>query len=518
MKLKITGGDINAFWALTADNLANLIIISGVCTGLFHMPGNIVFGRILPGIGMALLLGLSYYAWLAIRLAKRTGRDDVTALPYGVSTPVLFVYLFAVIGPVYFKTKNPVTAWQVGMAAAFIGGIIEASGSLIGPWVKKVTPRAAMLGTLGGIAIVWIATVPFAEIFEHPIIGFVSLAIILAGLVARVRLPFGIPAGLAAIIVGAGIGFFTGDSSIDVSGIGLYTPVLAITDLFSGLKAIIHDPWIFTIILPIEVYNFLETMNNVESAEAAGDSYSVGWCQLIDGLGTMTGALFGSAFPTTVYIGQPAYKKLGARWGYAMMVGATFLLITVFGVVTMLYKLIPMAAVAPMLVFVGIVILAQAFTASPVAHAPAVAIAIVPHIADILGKQVHGTFDTTMQFLSGHITEPLTSLKLTVHGKLANSLVNTAGIHFPGYALLSSGAIVTGLIWGAVLALLIDKKFGRAGHFASVGLVLASTGFIHADKIAFLPHPRLAIGYLIMAVFFYLLYFWKRMMPVESRV
>jgi AGZA family xanthine/uracil permease-like MFS transporter len=244
MRLRITGGDVNAFWALAADNLANLIIISGVCTGLFHMPADIVFGRILPGLGMALLVGLSYYGYMAIRLGRREGREDVTALPYGVSTPVLFVYLFAVIGPVYFKTHDPLVAWQVGMAAAFIGGIIEASGSLIGPWIKRVTPRAAMLGTLGGIAIVWIATVPFAEIFEHPVVGFISLAIILAGLVARVSLPWGMPAGLVAIIIGSAIGFFTGDASWDLSGLGFYAPRFVFSDLFAGLGQIFSNPWI----------------------------------------------------------------------------------------------------------------------------------------------------------------------------------------------------------------------------------------------------------------------------------
>ena len=124
-------------------------------------------------------------------------------------------------------------------------------------------------------------------------------------------------------------------------------------------------------------------MNNVESAEAAGDKYPVRTCQIMDGVGTMVGTLFGSAFPTTVYIGHPAYKRLKGRCGYALGVGIVLFLGAIFGFIHFLYNLIPEAAVAPMLVFVGLVITAQAFAASPAKHSLAVAVAIIPHLSNI---------------------------------------------------------------------------------------------------------------------------------------
>jgi AGZA family xanthine/uracil permease-like MFS transporter len=376
--------DLSAFWALFADNVANLMLIMTVCSLVFKMPSEVVFGHIVPGLGVALLMGLLAYAHLAHRLSTREGRIDVTALPYGISTPIMFVFLFGIMGPVYWKSSDALLAWRVGIAAAFIGGIIEIVGSALGPWLKRHLPRAGMLGTLAGIALTFIAAVPLAEIFEHPLIGLPATVVVLIGLVALVRLPGGIPAGLLAILLGVAIGLTTGEANFTTEGIGFFPPVPVFTDLWLGLKALFNNPWIFALVIPAEIYNFIETMNNVESAEAAGDTYPVRTCQVLDGAGTLLGALFGSAFPTTVYIGHPGYKRLGGRAGYTWAVGVILFLSAVFGFLAVLHHLVPMAAVAPILLFVGLVITAQAFQASPRAHALAVAFGMLPHLSNLV--------------------------------------------------------------------------------------------------------------------------------------
>ncbi|HNT97371.1 MAG TPA: hypothetical protein PKK31_03780 [Elusimicrobiales bacterium] len=501
-------GDFSGFWALLADNLANIVIIAGVCKGVFRMPDEVVFGRIVPGIGVALLAGTAAYAWMALKLAEKEKRDDVTALPYGISTPVMFVYLFGVIGPVYFKTGDPVAAWQCGIAAAFIGGLVELAGGLAGPWIKRHTPRAGMLGTLAGIAIVWIATIPFAEIMEQPLVGFISFSIILLGLVAGVRLPFGLPAGLAAIVAGTAVAMATGLSRISAEGIGLHPPLLMPADLLAGLKLVLGNPAIIAVILPIEIYNFIETMNNVESAEAAGDRYPVRRTQVIDGLGTIVGGLFGSPFPTTVYIGHPAYKRLGSRSGYALAVGAVLFLAAVAGLVNFLYGLIPVAAVAPILVFVAMIIGAQAYICVKPSHTLAVSIALVPHVADLVYKQVSGAISgvggyaaslagagEAGGFLAGLASGP-------VPRALKDHLLAAGGLHLEGLAALSQGAIISGLLWGAICASLIDCRYKAAAWFSAAAAALAGAGFIHAAAAG----PRLDSpffrSYLFMAVFF----------------
>ncbi|MCP4351857.1 MAG: xanthine/uracil/vitamin C permease [Desulfobacterales bacterium] len=486
--------DLTAFWALFADNLANIVILAGICMGVFNMPAQIVFGRILPGLGVSLIVGLSSYVYLARRLAQKEQRDDVTALPYGISTPVMFVYLFGIIGPVYWGLKAAgnaeasIIAWQVGMAAAFIGGIIEMIGSIVGPWLKRVTPRAGMLGTLAGIAIVWIATVPMAKIFENPLVGFASLMIVLAGLVAGVKMPFRLPAGLIAIIVGVIVGFFTGSSKIDFSGIAFHFPIPVLGDLLAGLKLMFSYPAVLAAVLPIEVYNFIETMNNVESAEAAGDKYPVRTCQILDGVGTMIGTVFGSAFPTTVYIGHPAYKRLKGRCGYALGVGIILFLGAIFGFIHMLYNLIPEAAVAPMLVFVGLVITAQAFSASPAKHSIAVAVALIPHMSSILYTKIKSAV-----FIANANMDPGTAEFVQ---KCAEQ-----GIVWIGQSALAQGAIITGLLWGAIMAMLIDLDFKKAATFSGTAAGLTLIGIVHSPSLGF-HFSTIFWGYMMMTALF----------------
>jgi len=477
--------DLNAFWALFADNLANLLVVIGVCTFLFKMPGEVVFGHILPGLGMALLLGLGSYAYLAHRLARKEGRSDVTALPYGISTPILFIYLFGIIGPVYWASQDALLAWRVGLAAAFIGGLIEMTGSVAGPWLKRHLPRAGMLGTLAGIALTFIAAVHLAEIFEHPLIGLPSMLIILLGLVAMVRLPLGIPAGLAAIFVGVIIGLFTGEAHFSVEGVGFYPPVPVLGDLWAGFQALLAHPWILAVVVPAEIYNFVETMNNVESAEAAGDAYPVQSCQVIDGLGTMVGALFGSAFPTTVYIGHPGYKRMGGRAGYALGVGLILFVAATFGLLAVLQALVPMAAVAPMLVFIGLVITAQAFQASPKAHGMAVAFAMLPHLSGLLVLKWNSLHGALGQVVADKLTGDLPAMD----GPILLSAMLQKGAHLEGHSLLSGGAILVGMIWGSIAAFMIDQAWFRAAMVLGAAGLMSLFGIIHAPSLGLFTAP-----------------------------
>lgn len=499
-----TRSDFSAFWALFTDNLVNLLILSGVCQFVFQMPADIVFGRIVPGAAIAILAGVAVYAFMAKWAATRQGKD-VTALPYGISTPVMFVYLFGVIGPIYWATNDPMLAWQVGIGAGFMGGIVAALGAFVGPHLKRITPRAGMLGTLCGIALVFIGSVPLSEIFEHPVIGFTSLLFILWGLIGRFRLPGNVPAGLVAIAAGTVIALILGESRIDVSGIGFYPPVPYVGDLIAGVQYLFANPELFLVLIPVQIYNFIETMNNVESAEAAGDHYPVGLCQVTDGAGTMLGALFGSPFPTTVYIGHPAYKRLNAHAGYIVAVAVVVSAAAFFGFLSFLAGLIPIAAAAPVLVFVSVSLITNTAWAVKPMHMAAVSFAILPHISAFLMVK----WGSLMNALRSVGVEGLPSLG---DDGLTSALL-MEGAHYEGHLALSQGAIITGLIWGAIVADVIDGRFRVAAAFSVSAAVMSSVGIIHAYTLQMPQFDGITVGYLIVGAF---LYFYPALAPKED--
>lgn len=487
--------DFSAFWALFTDNLINLIVLSGVCQFVFQMPADIVFGRIVPGAAVAILAGIVVYAWLAKHVAERQGHD-VTAMPYGISTPVMFVYLFGVIGPIYWSTQDAMLAWQVGIGAGFMGGIVAGLGAIIGPFLKRVTPRAGMLGTLCGIALVFIGVVPLATIFENPFIGFASMIIILWGLVGRFRLPFNIPAGLLALVVGTVVAFAIGEASISFEGVGFYPPLPYFGDLVVGIQHLFANPELFLVLVPVQIYNFIETMNNVESAEAAGDHYPVALCQVTDGVGTMIGAVFGSPFPTTAYIGHPAYKRMGAHAGYVIGVGIVIPLAAFLGLLAFLNNLIPVAAAAPVLVFVALSLITNTAHSIKTEHMAAVTIAMMPHVSNFLMVK----WGSLMGALGASGVEGLPKLG---DPALTAALLQQ-GAHFEGHLALSQGAILTGLIWGAIVASIIDGRFRNAGGFAFAAAVMSLVGIIHSASLHWPVIDGISMGYLISAAFLFI--------------
>src|SRR6187397_206037 len=170
--------DLDGFFGLMIDNLIQLILIVSLCRELIHLPNEYIFGRILPGAAISILVGNFFYAWQARRLARETGREDVTALPYGINTVSLFAYVFFILLPIVQETKDPIWAWKVGLVACFLNGVIEILAAFIAERVRRVTPRAALLSALAGIAITFIAMDFTFKIFAQPLVALIPLALI----------------------------------------------------------------------------------------------------------------------------------------------------------------------------------------------------------------------------------------------------------------------------------------------------------------------------------------------------
>nr|WP_298249849.1 NCS2 family permease [uncultured Halomonas sp.] len=474
--------DTDAFFALFQNNIANFVIIAITMLGM-GFPASIVFGQVLPGAAVAVMAGNFYYAWSAARLARRENRADVTALSYGISTPVMFVFLFGVLLPAKQLTGDAQLAWKVAVAACFISGAIEAAVSLIGRWVQYHLPRAAMLGAVAGVALTFIAGEMLFKTLEMPVIGLLVLAIIIVGLVARVAMPFRLPASLFAILVGTAMAYLIGDAggerfSDAFTHLGFY-PLLPNLAWFEGLGLLFTGMLaVLTVVLPITLYNAIETMNNVEAMEAAGDTYDVRECQAVDGVGTMIGALFGGVFPTTVYIATVGAKWMGAGRGYSILNGVVYAMATMFGLIAALAAIIPVSVVAPILVFVGMSMIATAFQSNDTRYYPAVALAMLPYFANYVMTRFNRAAEETVSGISA------------------------------GVVPLGQGAMFTAILLGAMTVAVIDHHFRRAAAFAAVAAGFSFVGLMHAPKLAINAAGDYTLGYLVMGVLF--LYFaWQ---------
>src|SRR4051812_29621628 len=464
-----TRGDTNAFFGLGFNILVNVLTLTTLMIGVVKLPADDVLGTVLPALGVALVLGNLYYTFLARRLARRENRTDVTALPYGPSVPHMFIVVFVVMLPVYLATKDPIQAWQSGLVWAFMIGIIVIIGGFVGPYIRKLTPRAAMLGTLAGISITFISMRPASQMWEAAWIGLPVLAIILIGFFTNVKLPFGIPVGLAALLVGTAIGWIGGymsapDVGKAVSDIAIGIPDLRVGMLFSGLG---HLAPLLGTAIPLGVYNFTEAMSNVESAAAAGDNYNLRSVLLADGAGAVIGAGFGSPFPPAVYIGHPGWKDAGGRTNYSLASGVVIGLLCFLGLFGVLDALLPVPAIVPILLFIGLLIGAQAFQAVPRLHAVAVVAALLPNLA---------------QWASGLIDNSLAAAG-TSADEVGMDALNGAGVVYAGLHTLGEGAVLVGLVLGAIVTFILDKKFRLAAIGAAVGATLAFIGLIHAPKV-----------------------------------
>jgi AGZA family xanthine/uracil permease-like MFS transporter len=489
-------GDWNALFGFGTNILVNMLVLTGLLRFVLKMPDAIVFGRILPAVGLMLFLSTMYYAWLAYRLGKQTGRSDVCALPSGISVPHMFIVCFVIMLPITLQTNDPIKGWEAGLTWVFIQSFVLMVGGFVAPWIRKITPRAALLGALAGVSIAFISMRPALEMFQTPVIGVVCFAIIIASWFGGVRYFKGVPAGLVAIAVGTLVawgsslfGLNYGGMSLDklvasVTSFGFSFPIPAIGHVFSGFEFL---GVILVTAIPFGIYDLVEAMDNVESASAAGDSYPTTRVLTADGVISLIGCLMGNPFILAVYIGHPGWKAIGGRIGYSAATGIMVIILSWFGVIAVLMSLIPVVAISPILLYIGMLIGAQAFQETPKSHAPAVILSLIPQVAAWGKLQIDNAL--------GAAGTNAATVGLDHLGQV--------GILYHGLGVLGGGAILSSLVLASVAVFLIEREYMKASAFALAGAVLTFFGFMHGEHIGVMQSPTVALSYLIVAGFLF---------------
>ena len=190
------------------DNVAGLLLTVSLLAVVFEFPTQFALQYMVPGTAIGVLVGDLLFFWLAFRLARSTGRNTVTAMPLGLDTPSTFGMVFFVLGPAFTDAKAtmPVDAaalhtWHIGICAIFISGVFKSACAFGSNWIRRVIPRAGLLGSLAAMPLVLISFLPLVEVLQTPVVGLVALSIILTTLIGRVRMPWNLPGTLVALIV-----------------------------------------------------------------------------------------------------------------------------------------------------------------------------------------------------------------------------------------------------------------------------------------------------------------------------
>ena len=496
-------GDIDGFFGLAVDNLVQLLLIDALCRFVLGFPDALLYGQVLPGAAVSLLVGNLYYAWQARRLGRASGRDDLCALPYGINTVSVFAHVFLVMLPAKLAAAaagaaDPVrVAWQAGLVACLGSGLIELAGSFVAERVRKATPRAALLSTLAGVALGFISIGFLFRSFARPVIGLTTLAVLLLVYFGRVRFRGGVPGGLVAVALGTLLAWLTGVAPVGdmpAAGQGLQVPVPVLGELFGALRGDLLWSYV-AVIVPMGIFNVVGSLQNIEAAEAAGDAYPTRPSLLVNGLGTVAAAAFGSCFPTTIFIDHPGWKAMGARAGYSILSGVFATVVCTTGTLAYIAWAVPIEAGMAIVLWIGLVIAAQAFQATPREHAPAVVLGMLPGVA------AWGVLMAKAGLRAGDVA-------------MSPALVpvfQRADVWIDGAFALEQGFIFTAMLLSAATVAVIERQFVRAAAWCLAAAALSLLGLMHsyrwtpADTVLDLaPAWPWAAGYALMAAVFLL--------------
>jgi len=508
-------GDVGGMAYSIAGNIVNYVIVIATLKGVLNWPDYLIYGRVIPGMSIGLMGTGIYYAWMAHKLARKEGRSDVTALPSGISTPAMFVFLYGIIMPLNAILQDPEKVWAAAVSACFLAGGIEMCGAFVGPAIRRMIPRAALLGTVAGIALVWMANKGLYDTYADPLPGMPVLIIALIGLIGGYVFPKKIPPLVVALVGGIILAIGMGRAIPNFSGFGFQfmSPVTGVQSVISGFTSIL--PYL-GIIIPVAIYVFVETMDNVESAVAAGDVFDLREAQIADGCFTMLSALCGSVLPITVWLGHAGLKKEKAGAGYSWISGLILGACGIFGAFVFINSVMPPVVAAITFLWCAIIMVSQAFKeAIPLKHAAAVVMAMIPHLADYGYTQVTGALGAVpgLENFSNSSMQYYTSVSaraVNEYGPQVSTALINNGVMWAGVPELKAGAIITGMIWATATAFIIDKRLDKAAVACLVAAAFAFFGFIHQASLGLYWHSPFVYGYLIMAAVCYIMHLLRK--------
>ncbi len=151
-----------------------------------------------------------------------------------------------------------------------------------------------------------------------------------------------------------------------------------------------------------------------------------------------------------------------------MLNGVFFTAVCFTGTFSAISWAVPVDAGMAIVLWIGIVISAQAFSATPRAHAPAVVVGLLPSLA-AWGAMMAKT--GLRAGGAGTASNPFSEKMI--------EMFHSSDTWIEGAFALEQGFIFSAMILSAITVFVIERKFAKAGAASFIGAAISLTGLMH---------------------------------------
>jgi adenine/guanine/hypoxanthine permease len=480
----LSRGDIDTTLVQVGFNLAQMVIPVFLLLPA-GIPAAFSVAHLLPGYALGFLIGSLGLVGMAVKLARREQRSDVTAHVYGNNVPAIIAYTLSIMLPVYLQTHDAGRAWETGAAAVVWTGIIKLAAAPFAGAIRRLIPAPASMTVFGAAMYSYLALVLLQRVFDQPVVGLVALAIVVTTVLAGVPITrFRIPPFLVAWIVPLAVGLAIGYVHPVWQGLSPSAPWSLTPE---PLRAMSRALPYLSVIAPMAIYQVLQDIASVAGAASAGDDYDPRGVLAWDGLGTLACGLAGSVITPVVYAMHPPYKAIGARISFALWTPLCFLAVVVSGLTVFVSQLFPWAILAAIIAYVSV----------------GVGMATVRRVdPKYLSVVLLGFVLPAGAVVATAMNSALPALQLSAASPEVQVALNRS-IYWASIQGLGNGFLFLVLVVASVLAEAIERRFGRAALWCLVAAVFSWLGLMHSAVIRWASQPEYAAGWLAAAVIVY---------------
>lgn len=483
-------GDIDTTIAHLGFNLAQTVIPVFLLLPV-GIPAAFSVAHLLPGYALGFLVGSLGMVRLAVSLARREGRHNVTAHVYGNNVPAIISYTLSIMLPVYLESHSAERAWAVGAAAVAWTGVIKLVAAPFARTFHRFIPAAASMTVFGAAMYSYLALVLLQRVFDHPMVGLVALAIVMTSVlgnipITRWRIPPFIVAWSVPLLVGLAVGY------VRPVWQGV-SPSLPFSITAEPLRAMALAAPYLSVIAPMAIYHVLQDIASVAGASAVGDEYDVRGVLAIDGLGTLVCGLAGSVIAPVVYAMLPPYKAMGARIGFSFWTPVLYLAVTVSGLTIFIAQLFPWPILAAMIAYVSI----------------GVGMATLRRVeTKYVSVALLGFVLPAGAVVAAAMNSALPALQLSAASSAVQASLNRS-IYWSSVQGLGNGFLFLVLVVSAVLTEIIDRRFAGAAAWCLLAAAFSWFGLMHSALMRWAAQPTYAAGWLAAAAIVYSARWWR---------